>query len=485
MAFSKTAKAKIVKSDISYTDWNGIAPRSMRVAANNNLIKEYSPDQYLFSHCTIMSSVDVDENGPKNDRGWSYRITPETQCHINSNFDSWERKLLLATYQTFIGAESYIEHIQIKELSKGKIIDAVARDIGSSLYIDILVANDRKHTELINSIVSGEISTLSMGCSVSYCTCTKCGNVAHDDTDLCQCIKYMKGNVFYDEKGQKNIICELCGVSSDPKSCTFIEASWVENPAFKGAVMRNILSIDSSDTAMGEQIKAAFSIQREDPTGKIKKSYRLLKADDGFNFDDMGSEGSDDSGDGGDDEDKKKDNKKTIADLTDELKEYLKGKALSELKEEMSQKPQKADTGSENTNENLIRSSLSFPDFKQRYASYSNSLSLYRIYEGLVSVRTAGWKSLPIKGFTGKEILALSHFIATQNNLPTLNKKDCDAIIKVGGTQSFAGPKEYLVAIAKTAGIKKMSLDAAKSLIDNGNLYSMGIDVVPSGISNG
>jgi hypothetical protein len=431
-----------------------------------------------------MASVDVDEAGPKNDRGWPYRITPETDMFINANMDSWERSLLSLTYKTFEGAENYVEHIQIKELSKGKIIDAVARDMGVAVYIDILVATDRKHTELVKEIMAGTISTLSMGCSCTFCICTKCGNIAHDDTDLCQCIKYMKGNTFYDEKGQKHRIAELCGHKSDPSSVKFIEASWVENPAFKGAVMRNILSVDASDTVMGEQIKAAFSIQREDPTGKIKKSYRLLKADDGFNFDDMGSEGGDDSGDGGD-EDKKKDNKKTIADLTDELKEYLKGKALSELKEEMSQKPQKADTGSENTNENLIRSSLSFSDFKQRYASYSNPLSLYRIYEGLVSVRTAGWKSLPIKGFTGKEILALSHFIATQNNLPTLNKKACDAIIKVGGTQSFAGPKEYLVAIAKTAGIKKMSLDAAKSLIDNGNLYSMGVDIVPSGISNG
>ena len=35
------------------------------------------------------------------------------------------------------------EHVQIPELSKGKILDAVPREVGDSIYIDILVATDR------------------------------------------------------------------------------------------------------------------------------------------------------------------------------------------------------------------------------------------------------------------------------------------------------------------------------------------------------
>jgi len=56
------------------------------------------------------------------------------------------------------------EHIQITELSKGRIIDAVARDVGNSIYVDILIATDRKHTDLIRDIKSGKMGTLSMGC---------------------------------------------------------------------------------------------------------------------------------------------------------------------------------------------------------------------------------------------------------------------------------------------------------------------------------
>lgn len=56
------------------------------------------------------------------------------------------------------------EHVQVEDLSKGRIIDAVARDIGSSVYVDILVATHKKHTDLIRKIKSGEMNTLSMGC---------------------------------------------------------------------------------------------------------------------------------------------------------------------------------------------------------------------------------------------------------------------------------------------------------------------------------
>ena len=93
-----------------------------------------------------------------------YYVTPQTSKYVNNNNDCWERKLLLACFKTFIGAENYVEHIQIPELSKGKIIDAAARNIGDSLYVDILIATSRRHKPLVEAITSGKIGTLSMGC---------------------------------------------------------------------------------------------------------------------------------------------------------------------------------------------------------------------------------------------------------------------------------------------------------------------------------
>jgi len=102
------------------------------------------------------------------------------------------------------------EHVQVEELSKGRIIDAAARDIGRSVYVDILVATDRKHTQLVTDIESGKMGTLSMGCTTQTTQCTKCGNVAVDDTDTCDCIRYHKLDTFYDSQGQRRVIAELC-----------------------------------------------------------------------------------------------------------------------------------------------------------------------------------------------------------------------------------------------------------------------------------
>lgn len=126
------------------------------------------------------------------------------------NCDSWERKLLLSSFRTFVGGENYVEHLQIPEMSKGKIIDAAARDIGDSVYIDILVATHRKFKPLVASIQKGDLSTLSMGCFVGFTICSQCGNVAVDETQLCTHIKYAKGNNFIDELGKTRKIAELC-----------------------------------------------------------------------------------------------------------------------------------------------------------------------------------------------------------------------------------------------------------------------------------
>ena len=181
MAFRKYANAALVKSGIDFDAWADLK----RIGEQDNtftertaakvVLQEFDPKQYLLSHVTIMASVDTEESnqpigrhivdGVEIDRRYSdYYITPKTSAFVNNNFDSWERRLLLSTYKTFIGAQNYLEHIQLPELSKGRIIDAAARDTGDSVYIDILVATDRKHKPLIESITSGQLQTLSMGC---------------------------------------------------------------------------------------------------------------------------------------------------------------------------------------------------------------------------------------------------------------------------------------------------------------------------------
>lgn len=268
MAFRRTANALVSKSSIEFDEWmdelrdqhEGIVAKDHVGRIAKGVLRKCDPKQYLLSHATIVASVDTyspkgAKVGRRMERGFEadvrhadFRIRPACQKIINNNGDAWERSLLLSTYKTFIGAPNYLEHIQIPELSKGFIVDAIARDLGDTCYIDILVATDRKHQMLVRDIASGSIDSMSMGCISLFTTCTKCGNLAADDTQLCPCILYDGKNKFFtDDDGQEHRLAELIGHVSVPNSNQFIEASWVRNPAFVGAQRRNFLNpVDAS-----------------------------------------------------------------------------------------------------------------------------------------------------------------------------------------------------------------------------------------------
>lgn len=178
MGFNKFAHAQIIKPDIHLEVWDGIRAKTASFQgreATRVALQEYDPSNFMLSHCTIIASVDTENagvpvgkamvDGFQVDRRYpDWLITTATSKYKNNNHDAWERKLLLSCFRTFIGGENYVEHIQIPELSKGKIIDAAARDIGDSIYVDILIATDRKHRPLIAAIQNRQLQTLSMGC---------------------------------------------------------------------------------------------------------------------------------------------------------------------------------------------------------------------------------------------------------------------------------------------------------------------------------
>ena len=271
MAFLRYARANVVQPSIHGLQWDKVRIASGAKTINASLKKQaedilgepFTPDRFLLTHSTIVCSVDaitppntktgsIEEGGQTINRKYAdYRISGDTDKFINNNLDSWSREVIKKSYQTFIGAHNFVEHIQVEELSKGRIIDAVLRDIGDSLYVDILVATDRKHKDLVAQIESGQMNAMSMGCSVDFTICTKCGHVAADETEMCSHVKYEKGNLFYDEQGNKHRVAELCGHEDigGTAGVTFIEASWVATPAFTGAVARNTLEIPSADMA--------------------------------------------------------------------------------------------------------------------------------------------------------------------------------------------------------------------------------------------
>lgn len=308
MSFRRTAHAIVSKTAIHFDEWmdelrqqhEGAVSKDYVGRIAKSVLRKCDPKQYLLSHATIVASVDTYApkgvvTGKRMERGVQidvrypdFRVKPACQEIINNNGDAWERSLLLSTYRTFIGAPNYLEHIQIPELSKGFIVDAIARDLGDTCYVDILVATDRKHQILVRDIMAENIKAMSMGCISLFTCCNRCGNVASDDTQLCPCIMYDgKNTKFLDEGGVEHRLGELIGHVSVPNSNTFIEASWVRNPAFKGAERRNFLNDDlassvafSDSLARGEAVMLRRSMDPLPSGVSLAASSRVAEGQD-------------------------------------------------------------------------------------------------------------------------------------------------------------------------------------------------------------
>lgn len=488
MAFLKFARASVTKSNVTMADWEAdIRAKALSggVRKNATVLQQFDPKQYLLSHCTIIASVDTEESstplgthmvdGFQIDRRYSdYLITPETSKFINNNGDSWERKLLLATFRTFVGAENYVEHLQIPELSKGKIVDAAARDVGDSIYVDILVATDRKHKPLIEAIQSRRLQTLSMGCTVAYTQCTKCGNVADDETQLCVHVKHMKGNTWIDALGKQRKVAELCGHVSDPGSVKFIEASWVANPAFTGAVLRSVLTSDQADM-LGGKIQVAFSQgpRTKDPNLMGKAAYLNPKTGQ-FDF---GDEGGESEGAPAEAPAKKED---LLDTAVSEMADYIREKAIEKVRGDMAKNaPPRADLD-ENLNENLIKEALQKSSEWRKLAKIvfvatRNNTNAKRMILGLLLYRSRGWKAVQAASFTGTEILALSRFLDRFNRIPKIagEARVYRTVVAVGGLAPYGNENGYLAACRRVIG-REITGTESDALLSKGRLYDLG-----------
>lgn len=248
--------------------------------------QKFTKNDYLFTHSTIVASVKVDKNG--------YYIDPVCSDLVNNNGNAWSNEVLLATFRSFVGGDVFLEHVQVPELSKGKILDAVLRPVkyknaegktADVFYVDILNATHRQHTDLVGKIASGELSTLSMGCICPIVQCSRCGVELGDNDPNCEHLNSQIFSTFVDEKGIQRRIAELCGRSylkdgkriGDPDSVRFIEASWVEKPAFEGAVLNhyigevldaeNVLSFPT--TKLEETVEDLFRLRVADRRGML------------------------------------------------------------------------------------------------------------------------------------------------------------------------------------------------------------------------
>jgi hypothetical protein len=500
MAFPKTADAIVQKPMIGLDTWNNKRHNALLKQGTEFMnrsasiaIENYIPEQYLLTHCTIIASVDVDtpnvktgeveEDGQKINRPHAdYLIKPDCNKYINQNGDAWERKLLMSTYKTFVGAENYVEHIQIPELSKGKVIDAVARDLGDTVYIDILVATDRSHEDLVRSIEAGELNTLSMGCTIAYSVCTKCGNKAADETELCRHIKYEKGNKFVGPNGKIRIVAELCGHHTDPDSVHFIEASWVGNPAFKGAVLRNVLDFNKPETKEPtpyEHDQLQNLIQQAHtatPTADwtdafLKTASAQIRSEIREELSAFANRNA--FGGGGDDEEEEDsgggDEGGAIEEVSDELKEKVKKKVIRDLKDEMKKEdggnggPPNEDTKAMPEAERAPNDSIhhSYKLFASHYLNEIGDDKRTKRAFAILRLMQKDNVFLQHKSRFANTDIVTAMYLYDRDGLKSPQSRDLYLCLqKVGGASNYSSLREFLGACIKSLGRKPSQKEA-------------------------
>lgn len=497
MAFAKYAYANIIKPDINVPVWDKVRDSAQALGAafatreaSKISLAEYSPKDYMLSHATIVASVDTSkgpgslgqqlENGFTIDRPYAdYYVTPKSARFINNNHDCWERKLLLASFRTFVGGENYLEHLQIPEMSKGKIVDAAARDIGDSIYIDILVATHRKHKPLVAAINAKQLQTLSMGANVAFTLCTKCGNRAADETQLCSHIKYEKGNKFADILGVERRIAELCGhVSEEPGSNKFIEASWVGNPAFPGAVLRNILTREEAavyDRLHADRIQVAFSTPAQAPLNtRFSKAARTAQFDFGQETEQFP---------GGDEQEKapaKEEPTDPLDSVVKDLAKTLTDRAVQRVRQDMNGKAPGNDVQEDHANHTLVPASVN--PLRQRLAHVVERLvgdrqSAKRITQGLLLHRAGGWRAVQVsQRFSGRDVLAISRVLDLLQKNPGVagEARIYRTVLAVGGASSYVDVDSYLAACSRALGREPTQTEKL-ALVTKGRLFDLGI----------
>lgn len=168
------------------------------------------------------------EYEPRND-GHKYMYVAVRACTAdvpNLNYDMLPDEELggKEKYKTFEGAYVYLNHDNMDPAkARGAIIAAKYHDEGDedgNKWVEILEELDEeKCPKLCSLIRSGDIDTVSMGCSVESTTCSICGNTAEFPYEFCEHVQ-QKGNIY-----NGKLAYEICN------GIDFFECSWVYNPA--------------------------------------------------------------------------------------------------------------------------------------------------------------------------------------------------------------------------------------------------------------
>lgn len=133
-------------------EWERISRGRSRVAHKIDIDwKRFNLNDYIFSHDSIVSSVETEANG--------YYIKPVCSKIVNLNGNAWTNPVLLATFRTFVGGQNYLEHC-FPEGTEVLMSDGTYKkieDIKTGDYVISHMGKKQKVSHLFKHEYSGEM----------------------------------------------------------------------------------------------------------------------------------------------------------------------------------------------------------------------------------------------------------------------------------------------------------------------------------------
>jgi hypothetical protein len=180
---------------------------------------------------------------------------------VNHNGDYFSKAELLKevevkgekipAYKTFEGVPIYTNHKNDDiEQAKGMVVYAEWEESENCVYCTFFV-DEEAYPDIARNIRTGVIHDVSMGCSVAYGICSKCGNKAYTEKEYCSCLKKWKGKK---ENGTGKSIYE------ENYDLKFIELSCVGDGAFDTCEIKEIYDVDDILNAATDAEKKASEL---------------------------------------------------------------------------------------------------------------------------------------------------------------------------------------------------------------------------------
>lgn len=193
--------------------------------------------------------------------GFLYTQVRAISARVNQNYDGWPSEELKKAAHTFVGKPVFVNHAnENPELARGVIVASRYLESGQDKYIEVIQEVDaQRFPKLAKELREGGLDSVSMGAEAGFTICSICNNHATNEVNMCDHVRYHKGEFLPGKSGEPELVYESC------HDLKFFELSYVFDPADETAVV--------SKVAFGE-VEAPEAID-------------TLRDDDGSEFDDF------------------------------------------------------------------------------------------------------------------------------------------------------------------------------------------------------